>query len=151
MRFVFTLKQSDVDAAMRGVMQRLNGPQKRRVLYRMAREFYEITASNIGTIGAARPSEWPPLSPRYAKRVGRSHATMLLTGEMFRSIRVSATQDAGQISTTNPYAAAHQYGEAPQPLRPFMPMTGTQGNERLTPYAEKRLIDVAQAELRKLS
>ena len=133
-------------AELRRTLDRLTGFGKRRLLSAAAHKFRDITLSNFGMFGKDRPTPWDALSKRYARRVGRSYATMELTGELKRSITVRAdNSEYAEVFTDDvPYAAAHQFGKHPQPLRPYFPVTEA---EKLTPYAENEIKRAIEAEL----
>jgi phage gpG-like protein len=113
----------------------------------MAGRFREIVMGNFGETGTDRPEEWPTLSPKYAKRVGRDEATLFVTGTLMDSVEIDPyNPDAAVVSTKCPYAMAHQYGEGNMPKRPFFPMTDLE----LTPYAEQQVMEAAQHEAERL-
>ena len=113
----------------------------------MAGRFREIVMENFGETGTDRPEEWPALSPKYAKRVGREEATLFVTGTLMNSVEIDPyNPDAAVVSTKCSYAMAHQYGEGNMPKRPFFPMTDLE----LTPYAEQQVMEAAQHEAERL-
>src|SRR5690348_8741597 len=63
--------------------------EKERVLRAVGAKFKLLSIGNFGRTGTDRPEPWKSLSPKYAKKVGRSEATLELSGELFRSLRVS--------------------------------------------------------------
>lgn len=118
------------------------------ILRKMGAALKLDTVQNFGITGTDRPSNWKPLSIRYSKRVGRKSATLDLTGELMRSIRVGQP-DGNSISvyTEDPKAAYHQFGEGKNPLRPFFPITPS-GD--LTPRARNRVETAAQLEAQRI-
>ena len=97
----------------------------------MAEVFEVMVRMNIGAEeGEYRPSEWSPLSAKYAKRVKRPYATMKLTGTMESTIKSGSDEDAGYVTCGTEYAGAHQYGEGKMPERPFFPIAGGEFTEQ---------------------
>ena len=72
-----------------------------------------------------RPTRWSPLSPKYLKRKlseGFGFFTLIRKGGLRGSIVFAADKKKLKVGTSNPYAAAHQFG-SPQrnlPKRPFL-------------------------------
>ena len=90
----------------------------------MARRFLQITLLNLGNAGIDRPRPWKPLSPWYAKKVGRKIATLILTGKLKSAIHI---EDGNKVVVKNEdvsYATDHQYGNAKKhlPARPYFPI-----------------------------
>jgi len=113
----------------------------------MAARYGEIVRSNFGESGLDRPSAWPPLSPSYAKEVGRTYATLFVSGALFSAVRVDA-QDA-RVSASNadaPYATAHQFGNPAGnlPARPYFPVAADGGP---TEYTRGEVLAAAAAAL----
>jgi phage gpG-like protein len=127
---------------------------KQQVQGAMAAEFLEITRQNFGNEGVDRPYPWPDLSPKYARKVNRKHATMVLTGDLYDSYQLdNSNAEYAEVYTDNPYASAHQNGEGHMPLRPVMPLmnkSNAQSTE-LTPYAEEKILAAAKKVLDKLT
>lgn len=118
----------------------------------MAEKFFEITRENFGDTGVDRPLEWANLSPKYARRVGRDHATLFLSGELESSLNFDGTNpEFSEVWTDNDYALAHQFGNPSRnlPPRPFMPLTNESDSEyaELTDYAAEQVVAAAQAEI----
>jgi len=115
----------------------------------MADMFYAITRSNIGDFGLDRPGVWADLTPQYAKKVGRDHATLRVSGTLESAIRNDGTVgDSADVSISNddvPYATVHQYGGGNNiPARPYFPLDQ---NGEPTPFTVKQVTEAAQAEL----
>lgn len=126
----------------------LNPGERDSVLRKIGAKLKYLTILNFGFSGRNRPVNWKPLSPSYAKRVKRSVATLDLSGDLMRSIRVSAPDgNSITVSTDNEYAAAQQNGNARLPARPFFPITST---GELTPYARRVLETTAALEIQRL-
>lgn len=94
----------------------------------MADAFYEVVMGNFGTLGFDRPWDWSPLSPAYARKVGRSYATLFVTGALKDSVKhESVNPDAASVWMSKsdvPYALAHHYGnlEKNLPARRVFPL-----------------------------
>ena len=50
-----------------------------------------------------------------------------------------------------PYAVVHQYGSRTVPARPFIPVLGAPGSERLSDREKARVVDAMAGELRKIA
>lgn len=104
------------------------------------RELRDIVRDNIGQSGVDRPAPWPPLTPRYAKRVDRSYATLLKSGRLKADVRLIVTYTYAEVSCgeTAPYAEVHQNGGGNKiPARPYFPIQGG----KLTASASIRVIE----------
>ena len=117
----------------------------------MAAAYVDVIAGNLGESGVDRPFAWAPLSPAYAKKVGRTHATLYVTGELARAVKVD--DSLAQHSTVSvsdedcPYAVAHQYGYPPRnlPARPYFPFDPQTGET--TPFTLELVQQAAEAAL----
>jgi phage gpG-like protein len=141
----FTITVENFEPELRHAFDQLqNRPTAlRQVLGAMAAKFKYLCMMNTGFSGIDRPHEWDALSPRYAKRVHRDFATMDLTGNLMRSIRMQVHPDYSEVFIAPddcPYASRHQWGDEIMPARPFFPMT----EDGLTPYAEQEVVSAAQ-------
>jgi phage gpG-like protein len=113
----------------------------------MAEKFFEITRENFGNDGIDRPIEWPALSPKYAKRVGREHATLFVSGELEASLTWQSTPEYAEVFTDSEYAEVHQFGGGNHiPARPFMPLKNASAVEdaELTDFAAEQVIKAAE-------
>lgn len=112
----------------------------------MAGEFLELTRQNFGEAGLDRPQEWPELSKKYAKRVGRSYATLFLHGDLFESFQINNAYQFSEVFSESPYAEAHQFGTDTLPARGFMPILNDKESEEavLTDQAQSKCIEAAQ-------
>ena len=126
----------------------------------MALAFYEIVMGNIGgSFGVDRPSEWPPLTQAYAKRVNRSFATLEVTGALRNAVKINTDnpfQSTVSISNDDvPYALVHQFGGGNNiPARPYFPIEPGGSAEAgvdfgPTPFAREWVLDAAREELRR--
>lgn len=113
----------------------------------MAHRFWEMTLSNFGIAGADRPRYWPPLSPAYAKKVGREVATLYVSGRLKGAVH----QEGNTVSVSNadaPYALAHQFGsrKANLPARPYFPI---KPNGDCMDFTYSQVVEAGQQELDK--
>src|SRR5882672_1036919 len=136
-----------------GISRQLDIVQ-RQMLAAMAREFVNITKSNFGVMGVDRPRRWPPLSPKYQKRIKYfGPPTLIRSGVLMNSIRIGYIQNnRASVETDVAYAAVHQFGGGNNiPARPYFPVVEWAypgGNEfKLTPYAQSALERVAKQEM----
>lgn len=118
----------------------------------MGEKFFEVVRMNFGDFGVDRPIAWAPLSPKYAKRVGREHSTLFVSGRLAGAVKFSSNAGGSTVSISSsdvPYALAQQYGyaESNLPARPYFPIDAS-GN--ILPYTEQLVIDAATAELERL-
>ena len=84
------------------------------VLAAMRDRFYDIVTENFGVAGPDRPWAWHELSPKYAAKVGRTYATLEVTGALRDSLMKGGTEgDTTTVSMSDssvPYATAHHEG-----------------------------------------
>lgn len=111
----------------------------------MAERFKEMTLSNFGIAGADRPLDWPRLSPRYARKVGREIATLVVSGRLKGAIHT--TENVVSVSNAQvPYATVHQEGGKNMPARPYFPI---RKDGTCMPYTLAQVKEAAQKELDK--
>ena len=114
----------------------------------MATAFGDIAHRNFGLDGDDRAFEWPDLSPKYAKRVGRTLATEYLSGDLSASLQVdNDNPEFSEVSLNTPYAVAQHDGnpENNLPARPVFPILNKSTDEDvvLTPRAEQDILKAA--------
>lgn len=113
----------------------------------MGEMFLSITRSNIGDFGLDRPLDWPPLSPAYARKVKREHATLYVSGRLENAIKLEVSHEAAKVSTSDdsvPYAIVHQFGGGNNiPARPYFPIL----NSEVTPFTQQQIKEAAEAAL----
>lgn len=121
-----------------------------RIQGAMGEILFEIVRENFGETGIDRPSTWPELSSKYAKKVGRDYATLHLKGDLESAVKFdNSNPEYAQVSVSDsdvPYAAAHQWGTAHLPARPFFPIDEY---GQLTEFAAQEVIAAAQEEAKK--
>ena len=114
----------------------------------MAAAYVDVVAGNLGATGVDRPFAWAPLSPAYARKMGRTYATLYVTGALAQAVKVD--NSLAQHSTVSvsdddcAYACAHQYGYPPHnlPARPYFPFDPTTGET--TPFTLDLVQQAAQ-------
>ena len=95
----------------------------------MALKFQECVLDNFGESGPFRTIPWVKLSPAYAKKVGRTYATLEVSGALKSNVLLSAdgSPDHMAVEADNamiPYSTVHQYGGGNNiPARPYFPIT----------------------------
>jgi phage gpG-like protein len=138
------LQQPELSAGL--VTRRITHAGWNRTLEAMGAKLILITRQNFGSSGPNRSSDWKSLSKRYAKKVGRSYATLDVTGKLFRSFRMTTAAHRYVIVKTTgiPYASAHQFGRNNMPWRPFFPIDRY---GQLTSYARREVTKAAVSEL----
>lgn len=100
-----------ISPSIRNIINALSSHGKSSVLNAAGQKFKQMTLSNFGGNGQYKESNWPPLSRVYAKKVGRSNATLEKTRALYESIKVSAPKgNTIQIYSKNPYASVHAFG-----------------------------------------
>jgi len=115
----------------------------------MAEQFRDIVMSNFGPTGIDRPAPWPPLSDRsevgraYIRKVGRTYATLYLTGAMASAVRQIDGKDVSSVSLSDsdvPYSTMHHDGSERVPRRRVFPILDD-GN--ITEKSKQMVIDAA--------
>lgn len=111
----------------------------------MAVRFEDAVRANFGFIGFERPNEWADLSPEYARRVGRTVATLEVTGAMKAQLR----SEENVVKITNDvvtYATFHESGTSKMPKRALFPME----DGECMPKTLELVMNAAQNELRRI-
>lgn len=117
---------------------------------KMAVAFQEMVFANFGPTGSYRPNEWPPLSPAYAKKVGRTYATLYVSGRLMNGVLLDASNSPDSMrvvaeDSNVPYATVHQYGGGNNiPRRGYFPMTA---DDEPTVEAQAVVLEAARAAL----
>jgi phage gpG-like protein len=111
----------------------------------MGQRFHDVVLNNFGFTGVDRPNAWAPLSPAYAKKVGREVATLFVTGALKDSIMVGgAYGESVTVSVSDasvPYATVHQTGGVRMPKRPYFPIND---NGEVLPWTQSQVVEAAQ-------
>ena len=96
----------------------------------MAEAFRDVVYANLGDDGQQDKPVWDLLSKPYAKRVGRTEATLRLTPEEAKRVKgdPNLLYDSTGINVTNPeFATVYnncKYAEVHQETRRFFPVIG---------------------------
>lgn len=128
----------------------LRGQGKRNVLGAIGYQFWRISRENLGARGVARPHEWAELSKKYIQWLKRKFPqgpfipTLLRTGTLLNSIMLRVDNNVAEVFTDCAYAGVHQFGYKDIPERPYFPITR---DGELTPYAERKMREAANAEM----
>lgn len=123
----------------------------RRILGVIGRELMTMTLATFGPSGTGRPVIWADLKESYKRKLrarkfnAMEVPTLLRSGTLRGSLRLDVTDQHAEISSGNPYAAVHQFGDGPIPARPFLPMN--EAGTGLTVEAESRVAAVARKEI----
>lgn len=147
MNFTSTIKEDTASPMLEAMASGIEGEGRMRLQLAGANRFADIVRNNFGFSGENRPAPWPDLSPRYANRYhgGVTIPTLILSGDLEKSIEVQSQPEFEEVFTENEYALAHQEGNgAGLPARPFFPMDEA-GNA--TPYAESEVMAAIESEL----
>lgn len=143
MRVELTISQREVDG-MAGYLDEALAATRPAVLGAMGERFEQIVHGNFGIAGVDRPNAWAPLSPAYAKKVGREIATLRLTGALEAAIKRGGSEgESVTVSVSDsdvPYATVHQTGGVRMPKRPYFPI-GDDG--QVLDWTERQVVEAA--------
>lgn len=126
MRARIELNPGSLRGLEREVKNRIKDAQG-KTEFAMAETFLNCVLDNFGATGRFRPwSGWPPLSPAYAKKVGRTYATLEVSGRLKESVLIelegrnfAVTADDARV----PYSTVHQFGGGNNiPQREYFPI-----------------------------
>lgn len=114
MNFTLNISDSDLtqfESAMTAKLESLRQP----VQSAMADALHGIVSANFGSHGFMRPWDWQELSPAYAKKVGRTFATLSVSGALKSTLRTdNSNPESSSVSMSKtglvPYTFAHHYG-----------------------------------------
>ena len=123
-----------------------------------------IVLANFGSTGFMRSQDWQMLSKDYARKVGRSFATLFVTGALKGTVVKDGTNPGGAtVSMGNtglvPYALAHHHGNPGNfgftvpgsgdlPMRRVFPMDPA--NDQVTAEAAELVTRAAEAKVKEL-
>ena len=125
-RFQLKVSETQVNAMTRNIALEA-AKVAHPVEWAMAEMFQGCVLANFGPTGAFRPwSGWPPLSKAYAKKVGRTYATLEVTGRLKSNVMIDGDGDHVKVVADDalvPYSTVHQYGGGNNiPQREYFPM-----------------------------
>lgn len=119
---------------------------RRKLLFQMIGDVYDITIMNFGNQGLARPQPWMELTVRYAreKKNDDTTPTLILTGSLKSGFVHEISGDSASLTNRIDYADQHQFGAAYKnlPARPYYPVN--ESGLSLTPYAEARQMAIVE-------
>lgn len=147
MNYDLAINPNELDLFKRSLLYRFEQARS-PIQQSMAEKFFEIVRLNFGDFGVDRPVEWAPLSPAYARRVNREHATLFVSGKLESSVQVESNEERARVFITDsdvPYATAHQFGVPSKnlPPRPYFPIDG---NEDVLPFTRQQVEEAARTE-----
>lgn len=140
--------RDDWSLLFRQLKQKISPMERKGMMTDLILDLKEITKGNFGTNGENRTTPWKGLSARYARRVGRTVPTLILTPperiavgksldkpHLLNQFQHTASSDSASLTNTSDYADNHQFGKT-IPARPFYPVS--QNGETLAPVAKIR-------------
>lgn len=134
------------------IKSKLSAGSRKALLREIIYDMKELSLSAFGAMGRNRPSAWDGLTRKYARRVGRSYPTLVMTPSerilagkslskphLMNQFSVDVSGDSASLHNSSEYADAHQKGrpEANLPARPYFPVD--EKSKRLSPAAEIRI------------
>lgn len=154
-RIQLKVVEASLNSALAGVNDRFRAAQP-AVQGAMRDRFYEMVMSNFGVAGADRPWHWQPLSPAYAKKVGRDIATLYVSGALKDSVMKggegsgTAGATVSMSDSSVPYATAHHRGVPENrgsvrrglPARRVFPLTSA---NNVMPYTREQVVEAARS------
>ena len=145
--------QDDWTPLFKDLKSRLSASSRKRLLGDIIGEIEFITKQAFGVNGVNRPKPWGDLSEKYSKRIMRNRPTLVMSfaermmagkkdsPHLINSFFKYSNDSEASLTNISPYADNHQFGET-IPARPFYPIT--EDGMSLTPYAERKLMDIME-------
>lgn len=136
----------------RNLKSKLSAGSRKALMREIIYDMKDLTLSSFGAAGRNRPSAWVRLKDKYARRVGRSYPTLVMTPSerilagkalskphLINQFSVDVRGDSASLHNASEYAEAHQNGkpEGNLPARPYFPIDGE--SKRLSPAAEIKI------------
>ena len=115
----------------------------------MAQAFRGVVNANLGDAGVQDKPDWSPVTSKYAKRVGRTDATLRLTATEAAKVGgiPELLYDSTGVEVTNPDASfvwnGCEYAEKQQDARRFFPIV----NGEVTQATQDVCVDACRKEL----
>lgn len=145
-------------AAAAGSVRRAVESVKPKVLKAMSDRCCEIVRANFGIAGPDRPWAWEPLSYEYAKKVGRTYASLEVSGALKASLMQGGFEgDSTEVSMSDSsvsYTSAHHDGRPRGnrrhpglPGRRVMPV-GEDG--KVLDWTKQQVVEAAEQALREV-
>ena len=154
MTTTLTITQADLGNFTAGI-ERTIAKHQNKIVGAMQDKLFECIMGNFGPTGFDRPWPWYPLSAKYAKRVGRSYATMFVSGALAGAVNKSGVENGTASVSLDlglEYAGAHHYGRPDgnrkhpgTPARRVMPVDS---NDEVTPATFLAVQEAARDALR---
>ncbi len=119
----------------------------------MAEAFEETVLNNFGPVGEDRPFDWPPLSPAYAKKVGRTYATLYVTGAMKQAVKIESAMESADVVLSDSdcaYATPHHKLSAAPPGLPTRRVFPIDEANEVTPMTTAKVVNAADEALRRM-
>lgn len=116
----------------------------------MAKRLLWCVHQNFGGAERFVTKPYPPLSEKYAERVGRSFATLYVTGALKNSVQIFEQGEEVSVGLDGsvPYDLVHQYGGGNNiPARPYFPLDE---NDDVLPEVQDLVMEAAQEELERM-
>lgn len=111
-------------------------------------------AAKAAAAAAKRAKEWKGRAKTAAAKAAGSRQPLYDTGALSQSMTLKIGAEKAGVASDRPYAAYHQYGSKDgkhPPARPFVPVLGPPGGEKLTDNAAQFVKGAVEAELRKIA
>lgn len=112
------------------------------------------TALRKSEAAAKKAREWKGRAKTAAAKAAGSRQPLYDTGALSQSLTLKIGSAKAGVASDRPYAAYHQYGSKDgkhPPARPFVPVLGPPGGEKLTDNAAQFVKGAVEAELRKIA
>lgn len=119
----------------------------------MAVAFEDTVLNNFGPVGEDRPFDWLPLSPAYAKKVGRTYATLHVTGAMKAAVKIDSQMESADVILSDAdvaYATPHHRLSAAPPGLPTRRVFPIDEANEVTPMTLAKVINAADEALRRM-
>jgi len=146
------IQRDEWSPLLQSLKDKVSSQGRRKLLFQMIGDIYDITILNFGNEGLARPQPWQDLTERYAreKKQGDRTPNLILTGALKSGFVHEVSGDSASITNMVEYADQHQFGAAYKnlPARPYYPVDESGLN--LTPYAEGRQMEIVQEHFKAL-
>jgi phage gpG-like protein len=127
--------------------EKVSAEGRRRLLFQLIGDVFDVTVLNLGPEGIARPDQWAALTEKYAqeKHGGDRTPTLILSGELKEGFRTEINTEFATLTNIVDYATEHQFGEPYRnlPARPFYPVD--ENGLTFTPYMTERLHTIIDA------
>lgn len=143
--------RDEITPALKNLQKQISPDGRNRLLRKMINDVESVTKQNFGETGLARPSDWKLLSAKYAKRVDRPFATLVLTtgnfakgpfGTLKKSFLKQSNSNTATLTNLSRYADAQMFGVEENNLPPRQVYPINQDGS-LTDFEQTRLAAIA--------